>query len=248
MSDLRRLVEDDDDFVRDLVGSAVEDAPDGAAKEKTLALLAGGALGANPGVGGADGALKGVGAAKAGAGASVLSKWVVISVLGVVGVSGAVWLTRHSEPVAQAPMAESVPAVSPAVPAIVETVTPVAEAPPAAQPVPTVVPTSTPSTSQAAAPVASSAPTLTQELAMLDEARTALVAGNAKGALASLDRYDRSRAKNLTQEATMLRIEALVAAGRRDQATGVAKRLLAAHPGSAYENRIRSLLPSIESP
>ncbi len=108
-------------------------------------------------------------------------------------------------------------------------------APPAADP-------ATPPAAPAAPPAAVKA-TLTDEVTSLEQARAAVARGDHATALVLLDRYDAAQSQHaLAQEALMLRIEALVALGRKDEAVILARRLLVASSGPAYESRIRTLL------
>ena len=85
--------------------------------------------------------------------------------------------------------------------------------------------------------------TLTAEVTALDEARRALAASDPGLALLSLDSYDRRFAlRRLGPEASVLRLEALLAEGRADQARQLGDQLLAAEPEGAYAQRVRSLL------
>ncbi|MGH7296275.1 MAG: outer membrane protein assembly factor BamD, partial [Polyangiaceae bacterium] len=71
----------------------------------------------------------------------------------------------------------------------------------------------------------------------------ALAAGDAAGALRRVDAYDREFPRGaLAQEATTLRIEALLRQGQRDAALRLADRFLAANPRSPYAARIRLLV------
>jgi hypothetical protein len=110
---------------------------------------------------------------------------------------------------------------------------------------PPVAPTAEPSitTRPHATPITSTAPmTLGDEVAALDGARQALAAGNATGALSALDAYQRAaRAPRLASEATLLRIEALLRAGRRAEATAVAQTFADKNPDSPFADRARAL-------
>jgi outer membrane protein assembly factor BamD (BamD/ComL family) len=90
----------------------------------------------------------------------------------------------------------------------------------------------------------SAQPSLRAELALLDGAKSALAANDPSEALAKLNQHDREYAKGgqLGDEATMLRIEALRAKGDQTAARAVAKRFLATHPGTTYEDRVTTLL------
>jgi hypothetical protein len=106
--------------------------------------------------------------------------------------------------------------------------------PVAAQPVTTRDPRSTgqPNTSS-----------LSDEVGLLQVARTALVGHDAVAALSALDRYKiRFPAGRLLPEATVLRIQALIERGDRAQAAALAERFESSNPKSPYADRIRSIL------
>jgi len=95
----------------------------------------------------------------------------------------------------------------------------------------------------ARAPVAAKTDTLPLEFETIDGARSALARGDAQGALALLDRYAKRFPKpRLGAEATVLRIEALAASGRRDEAVRLGKALLTREPRGPYARRVRSLI------
>jgi outer membrane protein assembly factor BamD (BamD/ComL family) len=84
---------------------------------------------------------------------------------------------------------------------------------------------------------------LPAEIALLDQARGAVAAGEPARALAILDGYTvRFPRGAMAPEATVLRIEALVKAGDRPAATRFADAFLATAPTSPYTTRIQSLL------
>jgi hypothetical protein len=87
-----------------------------------------------------------------------------------------------------------------------------------------------------------SPPSLTREVAMLDEVRRELARGDGARALSSLDDYERSGARTLSDEAAVLRIEALVATGRTGEARRVAERFIERNPNSALADRARTLV------
>lgn len=87
------------------------------------------------------------------------------------------------------------------------------------------------------------APTLGQELALLQAARAALDAGDGKHALALLDHYARSTQKpRLADEATVVRLEALSRTGRGAEAAKLAREFVAEHPGSPLVDRARAFI------
>jgi hypothetical protein len=128
-------------------------------------------------------------------------------------------------------------------PSAVDTVDPV-EAPSAeAMPPPPPRPSLRARSGAAAAPSARRAAALQEQTDMLDQARAALALGNASGAMATLDDLGRQHANGpLAEEATVLRIEALLAAGNRQAGEALAQRFLEQHPSSAYAQRVRSRL------
>jgi hypothetical protein len=84
---------------------------------------------------------------------------------------------------------------------------------------------------------------LAAELALLDRARSRLRSGDASGALAGLDAYEKNHGQGiLATEATLLKIEALVLAGRKDDARTVAAPLLQRRAGDMTGDRARALL------
>jgi hypothetical protein len=100
----------------------------------------------------------------------------------------------------------------------------------------------------AAAPIASgpgagSQPTLTDEVAALDQARSALAAGNGPEALRLLEAYRTGFPRQqLEAEATVMRVEALIRMGDRAQASRVADAFVASHPRSPLVPHVRRLL------
>ena len=98
----------------------------------------------------------------------------------------------------------------------------------------------------AVAPSASTG-SLRDEIALLDAARRALRAGDARLALSELDRYQTEYPRALLgQEATLLRIEALARSGNRPAAEALARQFLARQPNSPHAKRIESLLGQAE--
>lgn len=90
---------------------------------------------------------------------------------------------------------------------------------------------------------ASTEPRLDVEVRSLDAARSALASNDAHGALAALDDYDRRfTAPRLAPEAALLRVELLVALGRRAEARDLGERWLARDPSGAHAERLRALL------
>ena len=234
-SDPPRLLSDDGAMGQTLRRAWESEQPSDAARDQALALAAAGV-----GAGVAGGA-----AAKGGVGALV--KWIALGALAVAGGAAMVVLR---EPVAS-PVGRSVPSASSAV-------TPSASGAVAA-PVPVasieVAPSASPST-VVSAPVAPSpvrAPrpqpsALGEQVVELDRARRALGDGDAATALKRLDVYEARFPRGaLRDEADVLRVEALLAAGDRAGAVRAGDRFLAAHAESPHAARVRSLIhPPLE--
>ncbi|MDX2055436.1 MAG: hypothetical protein SFV15_23745 [Polyangiaceae bacterium] len=93
------------------------------------------------------------------------------------------------------------------------------------------------------ASVKNSPATLSDELEALKVAQTALSASDAPGALRALDRYDRVlRGQKLRAEASLLRIEALSAAGQAEAASKLASRFVEENPNSPLVDRARTFI------
>jgi hypothetical protein len=84
---------------------------------------------------------------------------------------------------------------------------------------------------------------LTEELALLRDARAALRSHDAHRALELIERHAAARTGDrLLAEATLLRIEALAALGRRDEASALAERFVRDNPHSALSDRATSFI------
>ena len=85
---------------------------------------------------------------------------------------------------------------------------------------------------------------LAAEIALLDRARTALHRGDFAVALAALDEHAASFADGaLVQEASVIRIDLLVARGSTDAARVLAHSFLARYPHSPVAPRLRAMFP-----
>ncbi len=99
------------------------------------------------------------------------------------------------------------------------------------------------------APLLNAPSTLPAEVAMLDQARSAVDAKSGERALDVLGRYARQfPSGTLALEATVLRIEALFLTGASPAATTLAHDFLAAHPTSTHATRVRRLLAEHQKP
>jgi hypothetical protein len=103
----------------------------------------------------------------------------------------------------------------------------------------------TPADERAAAPAAT--PTLSNELGALKQIRQALRNGDGGAALVLLDRYDGGEyGSSLALEASVLRIEALDAVGRRSEAEALARRFVRDNPDSPLAERAQRWLDRTE--
>jgi hypothetical protein len=173
----------------------------------------------------------------------------VIVALSLAGAAAGIPIGRHAwqgrgAPGAPAPAAVTAPVVAP----------PAAAAPPAIAPAPVGAPPAVAdarsrpglpprSDAKAAARDHDRDLALGLELAQLDEARAALGAGDARGALALLDAYTRAHPHgSLALEAEIVRIDALARDGQRDLAKRRAEAFLRRHPKSVLAARARGFL------
>jgi hypothetical protein len=91
----------------------------------------------------------------------------------------------------------------------------------------------------------SAADAVAMQLAALGAVRAALAGGDPQRALALLSEFERrNRFSPLAEEVTVLRVDALVDAGRAAEATALAGAFLSAHPASVYAGRVRSKVKS----
>lgn len=106
-------------------------------------------------------------------------------------------------------------------------------------------PRAAPDDERAAAPP--STPTLSNELGALKQIRQALRNGDGSAALALLDRYDGGEyGSSLALEASVLRVEALDAVGRRADAEALARRFVRANPDSPLAERAQRFIDRTE--
>jgi len=90
---------------------------------------------------------------------------------------------------------------------------------------------------------------LAGEVAMLDQAWSAVVARDGERTLDLLGRYAREfPGAMLNHEATVLRIEALFLTGSAEAATSLGREFLAAYPNSTHSSRVRRLLAERPKP
>jgi hypothetical protein len=220
---------DTTDLERRLLRSWEAERPSPAARAQTLGALglASAGLGAAASVSLAPKALT--------AGWLGIAKWTAIAVAVVAAGGAGTYVVTHHGTTAQTttPANNVVLPVTPnkvqAAPAVTAPTTPI-ELP------------DTPrvATGHAAAPAASS---LAQQIAAVDRARASLDTGDTQRARRLVDAYETEYPGGaFTQEAEVVRIDALVREGNRADADRVGKRFLGAYPKSPHATRVRALL------
>jgi hypothetical protein len=91
-------------------------------------------------------------------------------------------------------------------------------------------------------------PPLADEIALLDQARSALTANESARVIALIDQYERVLGgTRMRAEAALLRIEALAQGGQRARAAQLAQRFVEEHAGNPLAERARTLA-KIEEP
>lgn len=220
--------------------SSAQLAGDAVASGATIGAQAGVSAAAAAGAGGSIAPPAAAGLAGAG-----LIKWGLIGALAMGGVvSGFRLLEGGAGPVAgragAAPSAQLAPLPAEAprrhdvAPTSAQEVSPTVVVAPA--PVAAVRTPSNQRTSQGGAQARALGP----EIDLLDSARRALAAGDAERALSLITSYHRRFPTGaLSQEATVLEVDALEAKGRAEQATDLKQQFLAEHPESAHTQRVQ---------
>jgi len=181
-----------------------------------------------PPIGGGNGPSgSGGGHGAAGAGGAATVKWIAA---GVVAVGGGVAIQQAVSHRDRSPPPPPISAPAPAL-------APIAEVTPDAAPEPVPVP------APAAAVHRAPEPSLADEAALLDRARTALQRGDARAALATCDAHVKNFTHGaLREERERIAIEALLALGRHGDAEARAQRFDRAFPNSVQSERIHALL------
>ena len=223
-----RLLEDSgDEFELALLGSAALDVGSDRVRAACVAAMAAGAVMGTA----ATAQAAGVGAK---AGGVLFAKWLAVgTTVGVVATTAAVAIRPSAPPAPAAPIPASAEASPGAAPA----------GPQARRRAPREVEAPAPSTARPSAVAAPAQSSLAEELRLLDQARAALQEGEPGDALDALGRRDRAHPRGaLGPEATVLRVQALLAAGDRAGAETVATRWLTRHPDGPHSRRIRELL------
>lgn len=185
------------------------------------------------------------------------AKWLIVSSVALGG--GAFVYVRHeraretaSRPAERVPAEATLPTAgaepsSPDVPGLAQPAGGSTDIPPpAARPRDRAPVKSTQSSGAAESGARSSSKSIGAEIEELDGVRRSLRAGAPLEALAALDHYDREHAGGaLTQEAALLRIEALSASGDTAGARRLAERFLRNNPRSPHKRRITALVGDV---
>jgi hypothetical protein len=236
MKDLNRLLEEPgaDPLEVSLVQLARSEGPSAESRRRILAGLAAGIVAGTISAP-SDAAQK----AAHSAASSVAVKW---GVAGVIAIGAAVVAFLSLQPKAHVPVVaplSNTPTVS-AVPVTAPTTAVSGELVPVTkvEDLPTLM-----DGPGADSPKSVGAPSLAEEVAAIKSAKGALASGNAAQALRELDAYKLHFPRGrLAQEATVVRIEALIGSGNQAAASTVADHFLAAHPDSPYSARVRTLI------
>jgi hypothetical protein len=242
MKDLSRLLDEPgtDPLEADLLRLARREGPSSAGRQRILAGVAvAAAAGAVSSASAA--AAKGTSAVEAVPSRAAL-KWAIFGAVGVGTAALALLVSGHHAPkTVSAPANSARPAASLTAPLPPE---PAPEPAPAPELSPVTKLEDLPRLSSSADSVHTApAPSLADEVAAIKAAKSALLAGNASEALHQLDAYRaRFPRGRLTQEASVVRIEALLKSGNRSAASAAGDRFLAAHADSPYAARVHTLI------
>jgi TolA-binding protein len=227
--DLVRLIASADatDLERRLLKSWANERPTPAALAHTL-----GALGLATGAGVGLGAGASVAPKAIAAGWLAMAKWTVGAAVVVAVAGGGAYAVLHHDKPSTTPQAPSTAITAVAPVAVTPRSEPTTiELPSTPQPTPRVV-TATPP-----------AGSISLQIAAVDRARSALDSGEPSRARHLVDSYEAEYPSGtFTQEAEVVRIDALVREGNRAEAERVGKRFLAAYPKSPHASRVRALL------
>jgi hypothetical protein len=231
VSDPTRLLASADatDLEKQLL-SSWDERPSMAARTKTLTMLG---VGATTVAGAAAGIS--IAPKAAAAGWLAMAKWTAVGVLAIGATAAGVGIaTRHHDgDLVRAPVATTVTAHAPVPPVVADTAPTTIE-------LPTETAHHAPQAHVVAQPAAS---TLAEQVAALDRARVALDAHDGARARKLVDNYESEYPSGaFTQEAEVVRVEALVRDGNRAEAERAGKRFLAAYPKSPHAARVRTLL------
>ena len=247
MSDPKRLLESSPNpLTRELLRAGIPDAPD----PRTLPRLLG-AAGSLATFGASTAAASGFGAIGQAGTVGFAAKWVGIGLLAGLVTGGGVTVVAMraidshpaAPPTSSAFTPAPIPAPSRAKPAIVpraaeSPVAPLNEASPRQVPTDRNGPAGAPGGLDRSRQLAA-------DVAVIDRAKRSLGRGDAAGTLRELDAYAKSANTGvLDREALVLKVEALVLAGKQSEAREVARSYLERFNEDAYTRRLRQLVDS----
>ena len=232
------------DFERRVIESALEQRPSAAASARMAR-----ALGVTVTTLGTAATAKAIAAnalskapSAAASTASTIWPWLSVGVVGLVVVGAVAGLRAHR---ATAPSLGS-PATLPSVTAPVSPV-PSPRAAPQLESRPPSLTSNAQKPARAGHAVTASSE-LREEIAMLDTARAALSAGNGRGALDIVRRYEaKYTSGSFRPEATAIKIEALLNVGREGEARNLARRFVADQRGTLLARRVAERVGLTES-
>jgi hypothetical protein len=256
-------MEQDDDIQADwssvelsVLRSAELDVPARGSVERTLAAVGVGVtLGAGVGIGSAAalGAATRFGAATRG---SLWLKWLSAALVGG-GIAGIVFFARHREKrestvASGANLSATVVAPAPSTPKLdgqsaasaSPPVVTAAEIPPVTQVASAGARVSSAQSAGNGAGAPDAGAALAAEIRLIDEARDRSRAGDAKGSLETLARYDQlvKRGGSMRAEATIVRIEAYQRSGDSARAAALGQRFMQQNPDSPYVEYVKRIL------
>jgi hypothetical protein len=230
MTEPRRLLDESTGLDRAILESALDDSPSPARRRRVVAAVT------------AAGATAATTTAAAATGGVAVWKIVVgIAALTGLGVGASILHAQLANaPATVVVLPTSSVVVTPSAPptiSIASEIAPIADPPAVVPPKPVI--------KKPVPPAEATAPSIGREIALIDDARKSIAAGDGASALIALDQYAvECRGGALALEATVLRIEAVAATGDRDRAAVLAQKFLNDHPGTAYEARVRRHLPN----
>lgn len=259
MTDTRKLLDDSpDELTRRLLRSALDDEPSSRAYSRTaVALGVSSLVPMATSSAAAAGSASATGTAATGAlgtGAKLFGlagfKWFGLGALAGLIVAGAASTVVGGKP------APTTVTVTPATTATIErdptsALPQTPQALPASPPIATASSSTKKSSQREAAGSASTdsergpsakTPTIAREIAALDGARAALERNDPTAALAAVDSLEREGAVALGPEATVIRVQALLARGETAKATALARRFLAENPSTPHATRMREVI------
>ncbi len=234
MNDPTRILAsvDSTDLEKELL-SSWDERPSRDAHVKTLAMLgvAGATTFAGAATAGASMAPK-----AAAAGWLAMAKWTAVAVIAVGATAAGIGIaTRHHDGATSPSSTAMAAEKTPAPPVVTATAT--------AEAATIELPTETARHATQAHVAQPAASTLSEQVAALDRARAALDARDGAKARKLVDAYEAEYPGGaFTQEAEVVRIEALSRDGNRAEAERAGKRFLAAYPKSPHAPRVRTLL------